>query len=156
VTRETLFGREAILSVLPHRPPFLFVDRVVELEPFKRIVAERRLVADEPFFAGHFPQQPIMPGVLISEALAQTSGLLLGLSRRTAGGDGTVEDGAIFYLAAVNVKFVRPAVPGEILTLCATLERDLGRLSRFNVEASVGRRLTATGSLTLARAEGGA
>lgn len=153
--RETLFGRDEILAVLPHRPPFLFVDRVVELDPFKRIVAERLLVADEPFFAGHFPQQPIMPGVLVSEALAQTSGLLLGLSRRVAGTDAAgVGDGAMFYLASVNVKYVSPSVPGERLTLCATCERDLGRLSRFNVEASVGRRLIAAGSITLSRAGG--
>ena len=74
------FEREDILAVLPHRPPFLFVDRVTKLVPDKRIVAERTISPDEPQFQGHFPGHPIMPGVLITDALAQTSGLLIGLA----------------------------------------------------------------------------
>ena len=151
--REAPFGMEDILAVLPHRPPFLFVDRVTELVLFRRIVAERWLMAEEPQFAGHFPQRPIMPGVLISEALAQTSGLLLGLSRTIAAGKDQAGPADLFYLAAVNVKFVSPAMPGERLILHSESERDLGRLSRFRVEASVGRRLIASGSLTLAMVE---
>ena len=154
MTREAPFGMEDILAVLPHRPPFLFVDRVTELVPFRRIVAERWLAEEEPQFAGHFPQRPIMPGVLVSEALAQTSGLLLGLSRTIAADPDRAGPAEMFYLAAVNVKFVSPSVPGERMILLSECERDLGRLSRFRVEASVGRRLIATGSLTLAMMEG--
>ena len=82
MTNKPLFALEDILPVLPHRPPFLFVDRVMMLEPHKLIIAERTLRPDEPQFAGHFPGRPIMPGVLIAEALAQTSGLLIGLSEK--------------------------------------------------------------------------
>jgi len=148
------FEQEQLLAVLPHRPPFLFVDRVTELVAFKRIVAERLLRGDEPQFAGHFPGRPIMPGVLVTEALAQTSGLLLGLSRQAAGQQEAA--GKLFFLAASTVKFLSPAVPGETLVLKAECERDLGALSRFNVEASVGRRLIASGTITLAQVEGGA
>jgi len=85
MTNKPLFALEDILPVLPHRPPFLFVDRVMLLEPHKLIIAERTLRPDEPQFAGHFPGRAIMPGVLVTEALAQTSGLLLGLSERVTG-----------------------------------------------------------------------
>ncbi|HVM60837.1 MAG TPA: 3-hydroxyacyl-ACP dehydratase FabZ [Verrucomicrobiae bacterium] len=143
------FENDAVREILPHRPPFLFVDRVTQLAPGRSIVAERLLRADEPQFAGHFPQRAIMPGVLVTEALAQTSGLLLGLSRSAA-----QPAGAMFYLATSNMKFLSPAVPGETLTLRAESERDLGRLSRFAVEAAVGKRLVATGTITLAMVEG--
>ena len=152
MNRHGPFGRDEVLAILPHRPPFLFVDRVTELVAFKSIVAERSLRLDEPHFAGHFPQQAIMPGVLITEALAQTSGLLLGLSHKIATENPSA--GGLFYLAAATMKFVSPAVPGETLTLKAECERDLGKLSRFVVEAAVGKRLIAAGSITLARAEG--
>ena len=79
---KALFTLDEILPILPHRPPFLFVDRVLALEPHKSILAERTLRPEEPQFAGHFPGRPIMPGVLVAEALAQTSGLLLGLSEK--------------------------------------------------------------------------
>jgi 3-hydroxyacyl-[acyl-carrier-protein] dehydratase len=144
------FEQAAIQAILPHRAPFLFVDRVTELVPGKRIVAERLLRAEEPHFAGHFPQRQIMPGVLVTEALAQTSGLLLGLSRQLAAN--AQPTGQLFYLAANQMKFLSPAMPGELLTLSAECERDLGALSRFAVEASVGKRLIASGSITLAQA----
>ena len=74
-------GVDEILKILPHRPPFLFVDQVVELEPNRRILALLELKPESAHFTGHFPEKPIMPGVLIAEALAQTAGLLHGLSR---------------------------------------------------------------------------
>ena len=152
MTHKSVFELEDILPVLPHRPPFLFVDRVTLLEPHKRIVAERALRPDEPQFAGHFPGRPIMPGVLIAEALAQTSGLLIGLSEMSSA-SAPPEKPKVFFLAVTNIKFTHPAVPGDVLVLRATSERQFAALHRFNVEATAGRNLIASGSLTLALVE---
>lgn len=143
---------DEILSVLPHRAPFLFVDRVVLLEPGRQIVAERTLRADEAYFAGHFPGRAIMPGVLVAEALAQTSGLLVGLSEKLTAGVAPVQPKAMF-LATTQLKFTRPAVPGDTLILKARGDRQFAGLHRFEVEATVGRDLIATGTLTLAEAK---
>jgi 3-hydroxyacyl-[acyl-carrier-protein] dehydratase len=147
---ESQFEKDEILALLPHRPPFLFVDRVLKVDPFKRIVAERTLRSDEPHFAGHFPGRPIMPGVLITDALAQTSGLLIGLSAKLSGAKAP---GGIFFLGAANVKFPATALPGDVLTLTAYADGSMGRLSRFTVEACVGRKTVAKGTLSLAMAE---
>jgi 3-hydroxymyristoyl/3-hydroxydecanoyl-(acyl carrier protein) dehydratase len=153
MTTIPLFTLEDILPVLPHRPPFLFVDRVMRLEPHKLIVAERTLRPDEPQFAGHFPGRPIMPGVLITEALAQTSGLLVGLSEKLSSG-APPEKPKSYVLALVNIKFTHPAVPGDVLVLRAASERQFGALHRFNVEATAGGNPIAAGSLTLAMVGG--
>jgi 3-hydroxymyristoyl/3-hydroxydecanoyl-(acyl carrier protein) dehydratase len=153
MTHKSVFELEDILPVLPHRPPFLFVDRVMQLEPHKTIVAERELRPDEPQFAGHFPGRPIMPGVLIAEALAQTSGLLIGLSEISCA-SAPPEKPKVFFLAVTNIKFTHPAVPGDVLVLRATSDRQFAALHRFNVEATAGRNLIASGSLTLALVEG--
>jgi 3-hydroxymyristoyl/3-hydroxydecanoyl-(acyl carrier protein) dehydratase len=149
MTNKPLFDLEDILPVLPHRPPFLFVDRVMMLEPHKLIIAERALRPDEPQFAGHFPGRPIMPGVLIAEALAQVSGLLIGLSEKLTSA-APPEKPKAFFLALINIKFTHPAVPGDVLVLRAASDRQFAALHRFNVEATVGRNLVASGSLTLA------
>jgi 3-hydroxymyristoyl/3-hydroxydecanoyl-(acyl carrier protein) dehydratase len=146
------FELEDLLLILPHRPPFLFVDRVTELEPGKRIVAERRLRPEEPQFAGHFPGRAMMPGVLVTEALAQTSGLLLGLSEKVTRA-ALPEQPRMFVLAAHNMKYKHPAVPGDRLELRAQADGNFAGLFRFNVEASAGRNLIACGSLTLASLE---
>ena len=153
MTHKSVFELEDILPVLPHRPPFLFVDRVTLLEPHKSIVAERALRPDEPQFAGHFPGRPIMPGVLIAEALAQTSGLLIGLSEKLSS-TAPPEKPKAFFLAVTNIKFTHPAVPGDVLVLRATSDRQFAALHRFNVEATAGRNLIASGSLTLALVDG--
>ena len=153
MTNKPLYALEDILPVLPHRPPFLFVDRVMMLERHKLIIAERELRPDEPQFAGHFPGRPIMPGVLIAEALAQTSGLLIGLSEKLSSA-APPEKPKAFFLALANIKFTHPAVPGDVLSLRATSDRQFAALHRFNVEATAGRNLIASGSLTLAMVEG--
>jgi 3-hydroxymyristoyl/3-hydroxydecanoyl-(acyl carrier protein) dehydratase len=153
MTNKPLFSLADILPVLPHRPPFLFVDRVMMLERHKLIIAERTLRPDEPHFAGHFPGRPIMPGVLIAEALAQTSGLLIGLSERLSSA-APPEKPKAFFLALANVKFTHPAVPGDVLVLRATTDRQFAALHRFNVEATTGRNLVASGSITLALVSG--
>lgn len=143
------FELEELLSMLPHRPPFLFVDRVTELEPGKRIVAERLLRPDEPQFAGHFPGRPILPGVLVTEALAQASGLLLGLSEKLASPT-PLAGPKMFFLAGNNMKYSHPAEPGDRLELRAQADGNFAGLYRFKVEASAGRNVIASGSLTLA------
>jgi 3-hydroxyacyl-[acyl-carrier-protein] dehydratase len=145
---ELTFGRQELLAVLPHRPPFLFVDRVIRLEPYRLIVAERVLRPDEPQFAGHFPGRPLMPGVLVAEALAQASGLLLGLSARLDGPQ-TPARPEMYYLAATNVKFTHLALPGDTLLLRAETDRSFPTLFRFAVEATAGPHVVATGSITL-------
>jgi 3-hydroxyacyl-[acyl-carrier-protein] dehydratase len=146
---QSAYGMDDILSILPHRPPFLFVDRVLRLTPDKEIVAERLIRDDEPFFTGHFPQKHIMPGVLVTDALAQTSGLLWGLSKKATGAV-LAKEPQIFFLAAMSIKFVNPSFPGETLTLLAWFERSFGALFSYSVEALVKRKLVAKGNLTLA------
>jgi 3-hydroxymyristoyl/3-hydroxydecanoyl-(acyl carrier protein) dehydratase len=150
---KPLFTLEDILPILPHRPPFLFVDRVLKLEPYKSITAERALRPEEPQFAGHFPDRPIMPGVLVAEALAQTSGLLLGLSDKLSATQAPTRP-KMFFLATTSIKYTHPALPGEVLVLRATSDKSFSGLFRFNVEATVGRNLIASGALTLALVEG--
>jgi 3-hydroxymyristoyl/3-hydroxydecanoyl-(acyl carrier protein) dehydratase len=150
---EPLFTLEEILPILPHRSPFLFVDRVMALDPFKSILAERTLRLEEPQFRGHFPDRPIMPGVLVAEALAQTSGLLLGLSEKVTNGSAPLRP-KTFFLATTAIKYTRPALPGDVLRLRATSDQRFSGLYRFQVEASVGEERIASGSLTLALVEG--
>jgi 3-hydroxyacyl-[acyl-carrier-protein] dehydratase len=150
---KPLYSLEELLPILPHRPPFLFVDRVLELEPHKFILAERTLRPDEPQFAGHFPGRPIMPGVLVAEALAQASGLLLGLSERLADPRAPIRP-KMFFLATTAIKYTRPALPGDVLQLRATSDQSFSGLFRFHVEAKVGDDVIASGSLTLASVDG--
>jgi len=149
---KPLFNLDDILPILPHRRPFLFVDRVLELEPHKSILAERVLRPEEPYFAGHFPGRPIMPGVLVAEALAQTAGLLLGLSDKLTNA-GAPAHPKMFFLATTSIKYSQPAVPGDVLWLRAASDTSFSGLHRFNVEAKVGANLIASGSLTLARVD---
>jgi 3-hydroxyacyl-[acyl-carrier-protein] dehydratase len=154
MNKETLFGLDEILAIIPHRPPFLFVDRVVKFKPDKMIIAERTIRNDEPWFKGHFPQKAIMPGALVLDALAQTSGLLLGFSKKTAPKP-EEEPPKIFFLASSQIKFNSPAVPGDIMDLIAESREQFQDLYLYNVEATVGRRTIAKGTLTLAAIEGG-
>ena len=100
-----------IIRLLPHRYPFLLVDRVTELEPGERVVGYKNVTANEPFFEGHFPGNPIMPGVLIIEAMAQVGGILARLSVPGAA-DREDKDG-IYFMSMDKVKFRRPVVPGD-------------------------------------------
>lgn len=122
----------ALLRRLPHRYPFLMVDRVLELDE-SRVLALKNVSIDEPFFNGHFPGRPVMPGVLIVEALAQASGLLLGLS-----GTHAAREDRIFYLAKVdNARFLKPVVPGDQLRLEVQLKRLLRGMGIFTASAVV-------------------
>jgi 3-hydroxyacyl-[acyl-carrier-protein] dehydratase len=145
-----LFSNDALDRLLPHRPPFRFVDRVIRFEPGQFIVAELDLRPGEPHFAGHFPGRPLMPGVLVAEALAQTSGLLLGLTSMQS--DPAPPD---LYLAAAQLKFTDPAKPGETLELHARADHHLGGLFLFQVTATAAGRAIATGTITLTGRLGG-
>jgi 3-hydroxyacyl-[acyl-carrier-protein] dehydratase len=149
VTPAPSFTLADILSIIPHRPPFLFVDRVTGLIPGKRIDTERELRPEEWYFQGHFPGTPVMPGVLMVDGLAQTAGLLHGLTLRLAGDPAA--DPGFLVLASVNVKFLDLARPGDTLTMTATPGVTFGGIYRFGVHAMVGRRLLARGELTLAQ-----
>jgi UDP-3-O-[3-hydroxymyristoyl] N-acetylglucosamine deacetylase/3-hydroxyacyl-[acyl-carrier-protein] dehydratase len=113
--RGIVFDSIAIQKILPHRYPFLLVDSVTELEPGKRITAVKNVTFNEPFFTGHFPGKPIMPGVLIVEAMAQTGGILLLKEEEEMAGK------LVFFMGMDNIKFRRPVVPGDQLVLEMTM-----------------------------------
>ncbi|HEX5489263.1 MAG TPA: 3-hydroxyacyl-ACP dehydratase FabZ [Rhodanobacteraceae bacterium] len=137
---------ERIAAILPHRYPFLLVDRVVEFTPGESIVAIKNVTVGEPFFEGHFPGHPVMPGVLIVEALAQASGLLIGLS-----GTYSEHDHPIFYLAKVdNARFLKPVVPGDQLRLEVKLKRLIRSMGIFTARATVDGKDAATCELMCA------
>ena len=116
-----------IERLLPHRYPFLLVDRVVEFQKDKRVLAYKNVTCNEPFFTGHFPGHPVMPGVLVIEALAQAGGLLTQLSRDPGAGDGQT-----FYLVKVdNAKFSRMEVPGDRLELDVELRRRIRNMAQY-------------------------
>lgn len=105
---------EEITRILPHRYPFLMVDRVIELEPHKRAVGIKNVTCNEPFFQGHFPGNPVMPGVLVIEAMAQVGGIL---ARVSVPGLLERSRGPILFMAMDKVKFRKPVVPGDQLLL---------------------------------------
>ena len=152
MANQPLYDISVIQKVLPHRSPFLFVDRVMEFKDGERIVAEKDISPDESFFQGHFPGNPIMPGVLVTEALAQTSGLLMGLTWNEEGEAAVLERPGLLYLAGTRIKFPSPAGPGETLRLEAKLEKEYGSMFLFHVSAHVGDRTIASGTLSLGSA----
>jgi len=122
-----------VLQYLPHRYPFLLIDRVLECEPGKRIVALKNVTINEHFFVGHFPHHPIMPGVMIIEALAQAAALL---SFRTMAHK--ADRRLIYYFVGIDgARFKRPVVPGDALTLDVKLKRQARSLWIFSGEARV-------------------
>jgi len=128
-----------IQALLPHRYPFLLVDRVIELEPNKRVLAYKNVTCNEPFFNGHFPGHPVMPGVLVIEALAQAGGLLTQLSRRMQPQDAdTPAEEKLFYLVKVdNAKFSKMVVPGDRLELEVELKRTIRNMALYAGTARV-------------------
>ena len=130
-----------ILNILPHRYPMLLVDRVLEIEPGQRIVGLKNVSANEPFFAGHFPGRPVMPGVLIIEALAQCGGLLL------MGGLENPDDKVIYFLSVDGVKFRRPVIPGDQLILELDLVQGRGRRGKLKGVARVDGKVAAEATI---------
>ncbi len=139
---EPILDIAQIQDILPHRYPFLLVDRIVELDPGKRIVGLKNVTINEPFFQGHFPGLPVMPGVLIVEAMAQTAGLLM---------LDNVDDpkAKILLFAGIDeARFRRPVTPGDTLKIVMTLLRFKGKVCRLKGEVFVGDQLAAEAELT--------
>ncbi len=149
MTQKSLHDISEIKGILPQRTPFLFVDRVTELKVKEKIIAESDLLPEDSFFTGHFPGRPLMPGVLVSEALAQTSGLLLGLSALKEN-PSAAKERPNFFLASVNMKYLTPAKPGDTLQLESSLVKGFAGLYMFDVAAYVAETRIAKGTLTLA------
>jgi beta-hydroxyacyl-ACP dehydratase FabZ len=149
VSMELPLEIEDIEELLPHRAPFLLIDRVLELEPLSRIVAIKNVTVNEPHFAGHFPGHKIMPGVLILEALAQASALMhLALEENR---------GQLVYLMGIdNAKFRRPVVPGDTLRLEADLIKMRSRHGIVTARALVNGDLAASAEIKFATMEGSA
>jgi 3-hydroxyacyl-[acyl-carrier-protein] dehydratase len=132
-----------ILKKLPHRYPILLVDRVLELETGKRIKAIKNVTINEQFFTGHFPHRPVMPGVLMLEALAQAAALL---SFATLGE--TPDDKTVYYFAGIDgARFKRPVEPGDQLILDVTLDRHRAGIFKFKARAMVGDELAVEAEL---------
>ncbi len=126
-----MLNSDQIQAILPHRHPFLLVDKVLEMTPGERIVAQKNVTVSEPHFAGHFPQKHVMPGVLILEALAQAGAILL-LSD-------PAHQGKLAYFAGIDeCRFKRPVVPGDVLRLDVTLIKLRGPIGKAKAEAYVG------------------
>ncbi|AQA18305.1 3-hydroxyacyl-[acyl-carrier-protein] dehydratase FabZ [Halioglobus japonicus] len=131
---------------LPHRYPFLLVDRVVELNLGESIVAYKNLSVNEPFFDGHFPDQPVFPGVLLVEAMAQAAGIL---GFKTM--DKTPADGSIYYfVGADNLRFKRPCVPGDQVMLRASIVGERRGIWKFDVKSDVDGELAASATILCA------
>lgn len=130
-----------VLSLLPHRYPFLLVDRVIECEPGKRLQGVKNVTINEPYFAGHFPEAPVMPGVLIIEALAQATGLL---AMETI----PPNEGVIYYLVGIDkARFKQPVEPGDQLHLEAQLLKRRRGIWVFECVARVGEKLVASAEI---------
>jgi 3-hydroxyacyl-[acyl-carrier-protein] dehydratase len=136
-------GREEIEQILPHRDPFLLIDEVIELEPGERVVARKTVRPDEWYLRGHFPGRPVMPGVLIVEALAQTGAVAVLSEERNRGK-------LALFAGIDDVRFKRIVEPGEELELTCELERVRGPIGRGKATARVGGQLAARGTLTFA------
>lgn len=139
-----------ILRYLPHRQPFMLIDRVLEYEKFKRIVAVKNVTYNEPFFQGHFPHQPIMPGVLVIEAMAQAAGVLAYKS----GEDIIAPENLIFYFAGINnARFKRMVVPGDQLCFEINVIKSKRGIWKFNAKATVDGELACEAELMCAQKE---
>lgn len=133
----------AILKQLPHRYPILLVDRVLAIEPGKSIRALKNVTINEPFFTGHFPHRPVMPGVLMLEAMAQTAALLSFATVGTA-----PDDKSVYYFAGIDAaRFKRPVEPGDQLVMDVSLLRMKAGIFKFKGEARVGQELACEAEL---------
>ena len=143
MTPSPPFGRAEIEQILPHRDPFLLIDEVLELEPGRHVVARRAVEADDWWFPGHFPARPVMPGVLIVEAMAQAGAVAVLAEEQNRGR-------IAFFAGIDDCRFKRVVEPGETLTLTCEIDQVRGPIGRGRATAHVGGELAARGTLTFA------
>ena len=143
---KTTFTVEEIRQLLPHRYPFLLVDRVLELEENKRILALKNVTMNEPFFPGHFPHHPVMPGVLIVEAMAQAAALLSFKSMGVKPDENTV----VYFAGIDNVRFKRPVVPGDQLIFDVQITQSKRNIYKYKGVARVGDQIATEAELMCA------
>ena len=136
-----------VLARLPQRYPILMIDRIRECDPGKRIVALKNVSANEPYFQGHFPGRPIMPGVLILEAMAQAAGVLVFSAQQAK----DHADSVYYYVGIDNARFKKPVVPGDVLELEVTLERQMRGIGKFACVARVGGEVVAEATILCAQ-----
>ena len=147
MTNELDLDVNAIKKMLPHRYPFLLVDRVIEYVPNESVTAIKNVSVNEPYFMGHFPQKPIMPGVLITEAMAQVTGVYFYLSAEDKPAEGT-----LYYLVGVdNARFKRPVVPGDQLVMTVTPIKQKRGIFWFKGEARVDDKIVASAEIMCAQ-----
>ncbi len=132
-----------LMKLLPHRYPFLLVDRVVEIDGDNSAVGIKNVTANEPHFQGHFPDQPVMPGVLIVEAMAQTGAVAVLVEEQNRGK-------IAFFAGIDDCRFKRVVEPGDVLTLTCEIDQVRGPIGRGKATAHVGEQLAARGTLTFA------
>ena len=135
---STEIGIEEILRRIPHRPPFLLIDRAEDYRPNRSIVGIKSVTINEPYFVGHFPGRPVMPGVLIIEALAQTGGVLMSKSM-----DVDVENKGIMFISVDNCRFRNPVKPGDVLRMPVEVLRARGDVFKFRGRGMVGDKVAA-------------
>ncbi|MDA8432519.1 MAG: 3-hydroxyacyl-ACP dehydratase FabZ [Nitrospiraceae bacterium] len=129
-----------IMKLLPHRYPFLLVDKIVDLKPGESAIGLKNVTINEPFFQGHFPGQPIMPGVLVIEAMAQVAGVMAFKSG--------MEGKSVYFMSIDNVKFRRPIVPGDQLMMDIKVLKQRGNVWRFSGSATVDGKLVSEAEFT--------
>jgi 3-hydroxyacyl-[acyl-carrier-protein] dehydratase len=145
---ETPINIYEILKHIPHRFPFLLIDRVLEVEPGKRIRMLKNVTINEPFFAGHFPEFPVMPGVLIIEAMAQSAGILSVLTF------GTRKANELYFFAGIeNAKFKRQVIPGDALHIEVEIGKMVMGIGKYKAQAFVNDELVAQADLLVAKKE---
>jgi len=150
VIKPKVMERAEIEALIPHRPPFLWIDRVEELEPGVRCVAVKVVDAADPIFAGHFPAKAILPGVFLIEAVAQTAGIMLGSAMQMVSAKNT---GGVALLAAVNrFKFLRPVTPGQQLRIETKKLTEAGSMACIGGTVWVDGEIVANGELTVVSA----
>ena len=151
MTKPRVMERREIETLIPHRPPFLWIDRVEELEPGVRCVAVKFVDPANPIFAGHFPAKPILPGIFLIEALAQTAGVMLGSAMPQV--VDTKSSGGVALLAAVNrFKFLKPVIPGQNLRIETKKLTELGQMACIGGTVSVDGEIVAKGELSVVSA----